>query len=411
MSEEEKKAVLPEKEKKRKWPKVILIILACIVGLGLIVWGAFELILDHYVGMISIVESEEEWSGVNIDDPSYDIDESNYWEDMSDWSDDFSEDISAIIGDISLPDIDESEDIDESGDHGESTTSKTPKPVSYDPFVPDPTILSGIFDDEDINYDYDSEVINILLIGADTINGKSARSDTMIIMSLNKAKKRVSFISLMRDIYVSIPGHKSNRINAAYSAGGPSLLLKTIKQNFGLQIDYYVAVGYDSFKLAVNSIGGIDITVNEDNYDYFVMRGMISGMSKEEAINGTHQLHLNGDKALLYARTRHLKGSDFTRTLHQRDLLSQFVESCKGASISELNDMLTNVLPCIKTNIPKDMLKMLCRNAITYVSYKVDTGRLPVKYENRNISGRAVLVIPSKYMEETIKYLYAKIYN
>lgn len=298
----------------------------------------------------------------------------------------------------------------EDSSEADPSSDSSPSSASHASYAPDNTILSGLFDNSDINYEYNADLINILLIGSDSRDKSQGRSDSMIILSINKTKKTLTFTSLMRDLYVSIPGHKDNRINAAYSAGGPALLMKTIAQNFGIQLDYYVRVGFSSFQCAVDALGGIDIKVNSNNYDYFKRFDSIGSLSKEQATDGTRVVHIDGATALSYARNRSFAGSDFTRTLHQRDLLSQLVTNCKGSSLSELHEMLKTVLPYVVTNIPKDMLKMMVFEALDYIGYDVVTARVPCNgaYKNDKIRGMSVLV-PD--MQKNKKYLYSVIFG
>ncbi len=414
--------------KKKKWSvkKKILVTLAIIFGLLLLLIGgaflAVDIYLDNMLDYISYDNvSDYSWNGVDIDDPSYGVDGDMgiSWDEFSDpdAGRDESFDVSDIpdisdIPDESLPDIPDESDDNDNGS-GSSNTSRPSGGGSTRPpeqFKPDYEIIEGIFDDDFITDAEEKDVVNILLIGADTISGKSARSDTMILMSINNVKKRIVFTSLMRDTYVTIPGYKNNRLNAAFAAGGPRLLIKTIKQNFDITVDYYFTVSIASFESAVDVIGGIDITVNENNYDYFKNFPEIKWLNKNEAMNGTHTVHLNGSKALGYARSRAYSNGDFTRTLHQRDLLTQFVNSCKGASLEELHSLLKSVLPYVVTDMPKETLKSMIWDVLDYVSYTVTDGRVPCpgSFKYANINGREVLSID---FEKNRQYLKAKIYG
>lgn len=421
----------PKKPKKTGGKKA-LIIIAIILGALLLTVGcallSADLYIDHMLDYISYDPEnieELEWSGVDIDDPSYGI-EDDMGIDMSDFVDpEAGTDTDPNYNpETSSPDtsdaFDESENDDETdsngnsgsgGNSGSSGGSSTTKPRPPEPpFQPDYEIIEGLFDGENISDAYNQDVINVLLIGADTISGKSARSDTMILMSINNIKKRIVFSSFMRDTYVSIPGRKDNRLNAAFAAGGPSLLIKTIKQNFDIDIDYYVMVSISSFEMAVDVIGGLDLTINADNYNYFKTWNGIKGLSEASATDGTHTIHLNGGQALAYARSRNFSNGDFTRTLHQRDLLKQAAARCRNCSLSELHELLKAVLPYVRTNIPKDTLKSMIWHALTYISYDITDARVPCpgSFQYANINGREVL---SVNLEANKRYLKAKIYG
>jgi anionic cell wall polymer biosynthesis LytR-Cps2A-Psr (LCP) family protein len=186
--------------------------------------------------------------------------------------------------------------------------------------------------------------------------------------------------------------------------------MKTIEHNFDIKIDYYVRVGFESFKKAVNAIGGIDIKINKDNYDHFRNRGMLNGLTKEQATDGTHTIHLNGESALDYARNRTFPAADFTRTLHQRDLLTQVFNSMKSSSLSEIHGVLEAVLPYVATDMPKDVLRSMVWSSLEYLSYDLSNARMPCadSFRLTRIRGMSVVQIN---VEANSKYLKAVIYG
>ena len=353
------------KVKKTPLQKVVTI-LTSITAFGLIVACCLLLAMDAYIesklNRIDYDDGTEEWSGVDIDDPQYDLDE--------------NDGVPLLPDDFVDPEADDT--IPEQKPSDDNQT-QNPKP-----------------DTDSLIQNQTDEVINILLIGADTLTGVG-RSDTMILMSINKTDKRIVLTSLMRDMWVSIPGHKENRLNAAHSAGGPTLLMETLYENFGIEVEQYVKVDFSSFKAAVDVIGGIDITVNENNYDYF------------KTSVGT-VIHLDGETALKYARNRNFSQGDFIRTLHQRDLLTQFAKQLAQKSLNEIDTVLNTVLDYVRTNIPKEELKNYIGDAITYLGYDMDTARLPCagSFKNANKNGRAVLEVD---FDMNILYLKTKIYG
>ena len=403
----------PEKKKNKK--KIFLIILLSILGLFLVLGVGVVIFVNSLVNeaydYLTYDSGDMEWSGVDIDASDYDIDD-DMGIDFSNFSDPEASDVipDTSTDNSSLPEISDDYDDGDKDDDKDDGDKNYPPPPPEPPFQPDYEILEGLFDGDTVTDAYDKDVINILLIGADTISGKHARSDTMILMSVNNVKKRIVFTSFMRDTYVSIPGYKDNRLNASFAAGGPALLIKTIKLNFDIDIDHYVMVSISSFEQAVDVIGGVDITVNETNYDYFKNWNGISGIPKAQAIDGTHTVHLNGGTALAYARSRNFSNGDFTRTLHQRDLLKQVAYQCKSLSLTELHDLMKAVLPYVVTNIPKDTLKSMIWNVLTYVSYNITDARVPCagSFNYARINGREVLVVNYEANEKFIK---AKIYG
>ena len=106
-------------------------------------------------------------------------------------------------------------------------------------------------------------VVNILLIGNDSReNGEDGRSDAMILLSVSDKTKSIYMTSILRDIYVDIPGHEGNRLNAAYAFGGPGLLMETIEQNFDIDVNRYVLVNFEAFAALVDAVNGVDLELS-----------------------------------------------------------------------------------------------------------------------------------------------------
>ena len=170
--------------------------------------------------------------------------------------------------------------------------------------------------------------INFLLIGRDYhAEGENGRSDSMILCSVDTGAKKVTMISFLRDIYLKIPGHGSNRLNAAYSWGGAELLKETLEQNFGVQTDVTLEIDFDGFESMIDYLGGVDIELTEQEADHL---NSGHGWQLAEGPN-----HLDGTQALAYSRIRKLD-SDFGRTERQRNVLVSLLEEYKTATLQEM---------------------------------------------------------------------------
>ncbi len=181
------------------------------------------------------------------------------------------------------------------------------------------------------------ELVNILLIGQDARPGETqARSDTMMLITFNKDTGDITLTSLLRDLYVQIPGYHENRLNAAYAFGGMELLDQTISENFGLQVDANVSVNFDGFSQIIDILGGVTLELSK---------------AEAEALDLTAGInHLDGDDALRYARLRSID-DDFGRTTRQRKVITAVISSCKSASLSQINTIVDQVLPLITTDL------------------------------------------------------------
>ena len=137
------------------------------------------------------------------------------------------------------------------------------------------------------------------------------RADALQLVIVDPAKRRGSVLSFPRDSYVPIPGHGTNKINAAMAFGGPQLLVATFERLTGLTIDYYVLTSFDGLTDIVNKVGGVQVDVDMNLRDHFAGAFLDKGRQR-----------LDGGQALAYARARKtLPGGDFDRSRHQGQLL------------------------------------------------------------------------------------------
>lgn len=259
------------------------------------------------------------------------------------------------------------------------------------------------------------DVYNILVIGSDIRNkDEMGRSDAMILLSVNQKKKTIYMTSIMRDIYASIPGYGNNRINAAYAFGGADLLMETIKENFGVEVDKYISVDFYSFVDIVDILGGVDMEVSDEEVgimnDYISELNRLNGREKDEyKLSGGGKLHLNGTQALAYSRVRYIGNADFERTNRQRKVLSQAFEKAKTADILTLNQLLNSALSKVTTNLDKSEVVSLMLKVPAGLKYDLESCRIPVEdsYQFMQVYGMSVLGIDfdknRQYLKETIK--------
>lgn len=200
----------------------------------------------------------------------------------------------------------------------------------------------------------DKNVKNILFIGADKEKGGASRSDTIMIVSVNKKTGKITLCSILRDTHVDIPGEREAKINAAHSWGGPTLLVKTIEQNFGIKIDDYASVDFNMFTELVDGLGGIDVEVTEAEANYINNVHNYKSEEKPEHVDSGESVHLTGYQALWYSRIRYLD-SDFMRTQRQRKVITAIIEKAKGeltpTGVFGLISTAKSVAPFVKTTL------------------------------------------------------------
>lgn len=231
----------------------------------------------------------------------------------------------------------------------------------------------------------ENDIFNILLIGTDERGDvKGARSDSMIVLSINDKSKEISITSFMRDMYVSIPKYGKAKLNSAYAYGGPELLKETLYKNFNIKIDRFVQIDFFSFVDVFDLIPDIEVEITEaerveinkfiDEMNYLKKRPW--GTNNIEK-SGSIKLE-NGDQALSYARIRHVGNSDFDRTKRQRELLSKTFEAVKGMSIIEINDLLNKSLPLVMSDLTQGECFSMVLNIPKYKDYNQNAYRIPV---------------------------------
>lgn len=203
-----------------------------------------------------------------------------------------------------------------------------------------------------------TERVNILLMGTDSRGLKSnekARSDSMIIVSIDPVSKEANLFSILRDTYAAIPGHGKSRMNEALALDGPALAMQAASDFTGLPIQYFVSTDFEGFIALIDALGGIEFEVEKrmyyrdsaDDPRYYI--DLKPGLQ-----------HMDGLTALQYVRFRHDQLSDYTRTGRQREFLSAVARKLTSTtSLLRLPSLLSSIEPHIRTNINiADMLKL-----------------------------------------------------
>lgn len=220
---------------------------------------------------------------------------------------------------------------------------------------PDATVIEG----DDVQWgevnkiEAGEHILNILLVGQDRRPGEQrARTDAMLLVTVNTKTKTVTTTSFMRDMYVQIPGYYSNRINVAYYLGGAQLLFDTLELNFGIRPDKFVEVDFGGFIDVVELVGGIEMELtkaeadhlnyNEDFYDF-----------PEESWNLKEGKNLlTGKQALAYSRIRMIDPTaDFARTERQRKVIAALIDKASDLNLAELNSLLLEMADVITTDM------------------------------------------------------------
>ena len=262
----------------------------------------------------------------------------------------------------------------------------------------------------------DESVYNLLLVGVDrrdkTWNGNS---DSMMLVSINHAAKRVSVVSLMRDTYVDIAGVGYAKLNAAYAYGGGPLLTSTITDTYKVDVSRYAAVDFENMIEIIDALGGIDLEMTDAEVN--VANGYMMDMCDTLGLNGSDYIlpgggiyHCNGVQAVGYARNRYVGNSDYARTERQRYVISQIVAEIKRMDVMQMTQFVKDVLPLVTHNIQESEIWDLVTKAPEILKYDFVQDRIPYDnmYDIIYVKGQDMLV---PQWETTIEKLHETIYG
>ncbi len=237
--------------------------------------------------------------------------------------------------------------------------------------------------------DYErQERINILLLGIDKRPDEVyARTDTMILVTVDPNTKTAGMLSIPRDLWVSVPGYDEDRINKAhffgdrykYPGGGPALAMKTVQYNLGVPVHYYAKIDFNGFRDIVDTIGGIDIYIPETiddptfpdsnyGYDPFYIEA------------GQHTL--DGHDAMRYARTRATAGADFSRAKRQQQvLLAMRDKALRVGIIPKIPELWSTMADTIETDLDLGVIVELAQ-----LADEIDTDNIQNEVIDHNLT-------------------------
>lgn len=198
--------------------------------------------------------------------------------------------------------------------------------------------------------------LNVLLLGIDAREGETAaRTDTMILASVDQKSKQVALLSIPRDTRVSIPGYGMDKINSASAYGGPELSTKVVSQLLGTSVKYYVMVNFSGFKDIVDALGGVTLDVEQNMYHWDDTDNYAYEINLKKGVQ-----RLDGDKALQYVRYRDYPMGDIDRTeSQQKFLVALGREMLQPSTIPKLPNLITEINRYVKTNMPaSDLYKL-----------------------------------------------------
>ena len=301
-------------------------------------------------------------------------------------------------------------------------------------------------DDLEMNPNLPDDVINILLIGVDSretdVNEGYQHNDVTMVLSVSKGDGSIKLTSILRDLYVTIPGYKSKaRINTAYARGaaskkknGGALTMRTVNHNFELNCQYYVTINFYGLAAIIDSLGGIDIEMSKGEasaINTYLKRhppkyDNTDGKSRVKLASVDGVQHLDGVQAVMYARLRtgmKTGTGDFHRTARQRYLLELLLKKVTSdITIDSLFSLIEVCMPYVKTNLnPATMVDLALAVLQNGLSARAQRGeelisqfRIPMDgaYSYKDINGADVLYLgPKNNFPKNVRAMHEFIYG
>lgn len=203
----------------------------------------------------------------------------------------------------------------------------------------DQAALNGVLTESSVNDPY-----YVLLLGSDARESDVAsRSDTMILARVDARAGKVTLVSIPRDTKVEIPGHGTQKINAAYAFGGAAGAVEAVEDFAGVEISHYAEIHFDELETAVDELGGVWIDVPVSNNQ--------TGASNTGTELNAGMQRMNGEQALAFARERFgYNEGDFQRAENQRLLVQAIADQVLSLPATDLPGAVQSLASCVSTD-------------------------------------------------------------
>lgn len=249
------------------------------------------------------------------------------------------------------------------------------------------------------------KVTNLALFGLDRLDDKTnGRSDSIMVFTIDYTHKKIKITSFMRDLYVHVDNHGFTKLNSAYAYGGYKLAIKTLNQNFGLDIKDYCTVDFFTLEKIINEVGGVKINVKSNEIQY--INSYVSQISKikhNKVTKSGIQL-LDGAQAVAYSRVRYMGRGDFDRTERQRTVLMTLINDANKRGDNAVIDLVLKFKPYVKTNMTNDRVTSIGTDYLNLMPLKVEQQRFPIDgyWKNYTLKGVDYLKVDLKVCKKQV---------
>ena len=248
----------------------------------------------------------------------------------------------------------------------------------------------------------DGDVINVLLVGSDSRDpdAELGRSDTMMLVSFNKAKEKVTAVSFLRDTLIDIDGYGMSKLGHTFAYGGVGLTINTLNKQFDLDIQDYIIINFENLVEIIDQLGGIQVMLTEEEAAYYRENGM------PDIVAGN--VTLTGSQALAHARNRSLD-NDFGRTERQRDVIYGIYNKVleQRNDPSTLLSLIQFCMTQVSTNMSVTELYEMAMDVLSVDNLKTQQAAIPTEgtYEFGTYEEMSVLNIDLEANKDYIQEL------
>ncbi len=251
---------------------------------------------------------------------------------------------------------------------------------------------------------------NVAMFGVDISEnnnlGKGARTDTIMILSLNEDTGDAKIVSVYRDTYLNVGNDSYNKANSAYAKGGPEQAINMLNMNLDLNITDYVTIDFRALTKTIDALDGIEIDVQPEEIEhlnnYQIGTQEVTGGEIIPVTQSGLQT-LNGLQATSYCRIRYTAGDDFRRTERQRTVLQEVAKKAKQSDIGTINNIINEVFPMISTSFSTSEMLGYAAN---FMKYSIaDTSGFPFERGTGTLGKKGSVVVP-KDLTANVKELH-----
>ena len=203
----------------------------------------------------------------------------------------------------------------------------------------------------------DDDIKNYLLIGTTSRQTEKGSADSIQIISVSKHNHSFTMSSMLGDCLVNIPSYGVGKLTDAYTFGGPTMLMDTITNEFGIPIDEYICIGFSAFMNFANTLGGLEVDISEEQMKQIneILKDEINTKlheaSEADVLKSAGKIVLNGKQLLAYSHLKEKAQSGLDELEHQKKVWTGLLEKAKDMKLSDASAVVKSAFPIVTTNM------------------------------------------------------------